>query len=343
MKSNLRSEFDLIKKIRASAERVPPSLLRCIGDDCAVFDPSFAESLVVSSDLLIEDIHFRRDWINPYFLGRKSLLVNLSDLAAMGARPYACLLSLGLPSPLVGEYFDCFIAGFLEECDHFEIPLIGGDLSRSNKVVVSVTVVGYVDSGVPVYRSGAKEDDLIVLVGNVGLSGLGLRLIQELSATQLKRIADLEALERWAEDADRYRWLLAHFLPEIHLATAMWLQEHRLANSMIDVSDGLGCDLLHILEESGCSGEIRVPDIPLPPGVEQITADSRDVVLNGGEDYALLFTCSQNQFEFLRSSYPATYPSYSVIGRIFAGEAELHLVSESGSEVYDRKGFDHFS
>jgi thiamine-monophosphate kinase len=343
LKSNLRSEFDLIKKIRASAKRVPPSLLRCIGDDCAVFDPSFAESLAVSTDLLIEDVHFRRDWINSYFLGRKSLLVNLSDLAAMGTRPYACLLSLGLPGSLVGEYFESFITGFLEECDHFEIPLIGGDLSRSNNVVVSVTVVGYVDSGVPVYRSGAKEDDLIVLVGNVGLSGLGLRLIQERSATQLKRIADLEALERWADGADRYRWLLAHFLPEIHLATAMWLQGQRLANSMIDVSDGLGCDLLHILEESGCSGEIRVSDIPLPPGVEQITGASRELVLDGGEDYALLFTCSQEQFECLERSYPASYPSYSVIGRIFAGEAELHLVSESGSEVYHRKGFDHFS
>lgn len=297
----------------------------------------------MSTDLLIENVHFRRDWINPYFLGRKSLLVNLSDLAAMGAHPYACFLSLGLPGSLVGEYFESFITGFLEECDRFEIPLIGGDLSRSNNVVVSVSVVGYLNSGVPIYRSGARKDDLIVLVGKVGLSGLGLRLIEERSPTELKEIADLEALESWADGPDRYRWLLAHFLPEIHLETAIWLQEHGLANAMIDVSDGLGCDLLHILEESRCSGEIRLADIPLPPGVVQLTAASSELVLDGGEDYALLFTCSPEQFGRLKRSYPASYPSYSVIGRILAGEAELHLVSESGSEVYHRKGFNHFS
>ncbi|HUV12371.1 MAG TPA: AIR synthase-related protein, partial [Acidobacteriota bacterium] len=134
-----------------------------------------------------------------------------------------------------------------------------------------------------------------------------------------------------------------HFLPKIHLEAAMWLQEHQLANSMIDVSDGLGCDLLHILEESGCSAEIRVEAIPLPPGVDRITTSSRQLMLDGGEDYALLFTCSQEQLERLNQSYPPAFAPYRVIGRVISGEAELRLVSDSGIEVYDRKGFDHFS
>ncbi len=297
----------------------------------------------MSADLLIEEVHFRRDWINPYFLGRKSLLVNLSDLAAMGARPYACLLSLGLPASLLGEYFEKFIIGFLEECDRFEIPLMGGDLSRSEKVVVSVSVVGYLASKGPLYRSGAKGGDSIILIGDVGVSELGLRLIRQRSSKCMSEIADLPSLESWADGPDSYRWLLAHFLPEIHLEAAMWLQEHELANSMIDVSDGLGCDLLHILEESKCSAEIRVEDIPVPPGADRITPASRELILDGGEDYALLFTCSQEQLERLKQSYPPAFSPYRVIGRIVSGEAELRLVSDSGSEVYHRKGFDHFS
>ena len=297
----------------------------------------------MSADLLIEDVHFRRDWINPYFLGRKALLVNLSDLAAMGARPYACLLSLGLPASLVGEYFERFITGFLEECDRFEIPLVGGDLSRSEKVVASVSVVGYLPSKEPLYRSGAEKGDSIVLIGDVGVSELGLRLLQQRPSEGLSEITDLLALEAWAADPDSYRWVRAHILPQIHLEAAVWLQEHQLANSMIDVSDGLGCDLLHILEESGCSAEIRVEDIPLPPGVERISTTSRELMLDGGEDYALVFTCSQEQLERLKQSYPPSFSPYRVIGRTLSGEAELRLVSDSGSEVYHRKGFDHFS
>lgn len=318
-------------------------MLCSIGDDCAVFDPAFAESLVVSTDLLVEEIHFRRAWISSYFLGHKALLVNLSDLAAMGARPYACLLSLGIPAPLSGEYFESFISGFLEECGRFDIPLIGGDLSRSDKVVISVTVIGSLGSGEPLLRSGAREGDSIILVGELGVSALGLRLIQERLPEGLAEIRDLSSLEQWAGSPERFRWLRAHFVPEIHLETALWLQEHGLANSMIDVSDGLGCDLLHILEESRCSAELDLGRIPSPPGLDQASSSARDVVLNGGEDYALLFTCSQEQVGRLAATYPANHPPYRIIGEVFRGRPELRLVSGSGIEVYQRKGFDHFS
>ena len=140
MSTNDPCELDLIDWIRDHSQDFPSSLIKSIGDDCAVFDPRGMSQLAVTTDLLLENVHFCRRWTSPHFLGQKSLRVNLSDLAAVGASPYACLLSLGLPADLTQEYFHSFMKGFLEDAACWKAPLIGGDLSRSDTVTVNVSV-----------------------------------------------------------------------------------------------------------------------------------------------------------------------------------------------------------
>ncbi len=342
MKKKLSSESDLIAFIRAFPQDVPASVRRHIGEDCAIIDTSFAKQLVVTTDLLLENVHFRRDWISPHLLGRKSCLVNLSDLAAMGARPYACLLSLGLPPVLTGEYFRELTSGFLQECRKSGMPLVGGDLSRNRSVAVSVTAWGYCDSGEPVCRSGAQAGDSILLIGRVGYARLGLEYLEKNGGSGLLEVSSEERLRDWAASPLCYEYLKAHLLPEIHLEPATWIREHGLANSMIDVSDGLGHDLLHILEESRLAGELQLECLPCPTGLES-GREAQEYALDGGEDYALLFTASDKQLADLKRSYPQKFPPFTVIGNLESGPVALYLTNASGQRSqYKSKGFNHF-
>ncbi len=330
------SELDLIRWIRSQETSSPPSLTQGIGDDCATFDPAFAKSMALTSDLLVEDVHFRRRWVHPYFLGRKSLLVNLSDLAAMGANPYSSLLSLALPTELTDEYFQYFMAGFLEEARRWNAPLVGGDLARSSRVHVAVTVLGYVTKGSFVYRSTAQEGDLVALVGDVGLSRLGLQILRDENPEELGEIASEEDLSSWAADSFRLRCLRAHLLPQPQIEVGLWLRHNRLANAMIDVSDGLAADLLQVSRESDLKAELDAARIPLLKDMTLETA------LEGGEDYALLFTSSKEQVDRLARSYPKGFPPYRLIGKLKRGPSSLHLVQGEERTPYQPEGFDHF-
>jgi len=330
------SELDLIRWIRDQEMPSPPSLMRGIGDDCATFDPGFSKSMAMSSDLLVEEVHFRRNWIHPYFLGRKSLLVNLSDLAAMGAHPYASLLNLALPPELTDDYLQSFMTGFLEEARRWDAPLVGGDLSRSSGVHISVTVLGYAEKGDFVYRSTAQADDLVTLVGDVGLSRLGLKILEDENPEELGEIASEEDLSSWAADSFRLRCLRAHLLPQPQIEVGLWLRQNQLANAMIDVSDGLAADLLQVARESDLTAELDASRIHLP---EDMTLDT---VLNGGEDYALLFTSSKEQVERLARSYPKGFQPYRLIGRLTRGPSSLNLLRGEERILYQPDGFDHF-
>lgn len=334
------TEFDLIAWIRKYAQQFPSSLTRHIGDDGAVFDPSFAASLVVTTDMLIEDVHFKRRWISPRFLGRKTLAVNLSDLAAMGARPYACLLALALPSEGAGDYFYAFMTGFLEEAQRRQCPLIGGDLSASPVVGATVTAWGSIASGSAIYRAGARPGNEILVVGELGLSRLGVQMLDLENPSDLAEIDSEETLARWAGDPFRFRCLKAHFLPDPQVEAGSWLQKNQLATAMIDVSDGLAADLGHIACESAVAAEIDSDALPLP---ENLDADAAlEVVLNGGEDYALLFTCSPEQLAQIRASYPSTFPPFRPIGRIVSDEPGVYLLRKGKRERYEPRGYDHF-
>ena len=327
------TESELIRWIRSQKQDDSPFVLMGVGDDCAVFDPALQSRLVVSTDVLVEGIHFRRRWMHPYFLGRKALLVNLSDLAAMGAMPSACLLTLTLPPDLTGGFFRSFMEGFLEEVRRWGTPLVGGDLSRGPSVHVGVTIWGHLEAGEPVYRSTAGAGDAVVVVGDVGFSAAGLNLLKREDPTELATIGTEEELRAWAGDAFRWRCLKAHFIPEPQVRTGDWLRRNGYASAMIDVSDGLSIDLQRLTNASRLRFE---PDsrIPLEPG---LTASmSGEATLAGGEDYALLAAVPGNRLERLAAEYPGHLPEWRQIG--FLREAG----GDTGNTTSPAAGYDHF-
>ena len=342
MNDLVSSEFDLIKWIRDKFPKEQPSIIRHIGDDCAVFDPGFTSNLAATTDVLLEDVHFRRRRTSAYFLGQKSVIVNLSDLAAMGCRPYGCLLSLGLPPSLKEEYFYSFMEGFLQESRRWELTLLGGNLTRSEKIYVNVTAWGFASPGYGlVLRSGAQAGDALIVIGDLGFSRLGLEMLEKEDPDSIHKVKDEGALANWASNAFEYRCVKAHLLPPVLIQVGNWLAENNLASAMIDVSDGLTSDLLHIARESKLEAQIEVENLPIPQqGFGEVQA--LQAALSGGEDYALLFTASPEQLEKLTSTYPADFPVFHVIGKLESGQAAVYLNSQGKKEKYRPERFDHF-
>ncbi|MFQ5738513.1 MAG: thiamine-phosphate kinase [Acidobacteriota bacterium] len=337
----MRGEDRRISWIRRQSQNFPAGLQQAIGDDCAVWTCPDGEALAVSTDVLVEEVHFRRRLISPNFLGRKSLLVSLSDLAAVGARPYACLLGLSLPANLSESYFHAFLDGFLEEARVWKSPLVGGDLSRSPVIHVAVTAWGCLETGTGVYRSTARAGDAVLLVGDLGLSHLGLEILKRERPGGVEQLGSEEELVRWAGEGFRQACLRAHFLPRPQIGVGVWLRERGLANAMIDVSDGLATDLMRIARASQLEAELRVAELKLP----QSELDEKiglDAVLNGGEDYALLFTASKDQMRCLETAYPPDFPPFRIIGSMKEGCPALFLSGEKGRGEYEPRGFDHF-
>lgn len=334
-----RGEFDLIAWIRGRQEAAPDLVSCGIGDDCSVLKIPAGQEAVITTDMLVESIDFRRDWTPPEFLGLKSLAVSLSDLAAMGASPIACLLSLALPSELTGSFFERLMDGFLDGCRRWKAPLVGGDLSGSPVVSVTVSAVGSVPDGQAVLRSGAKAGDSVVVFGELGLSRQGLEILQRELPGLADRIATPAALEQWAGTPQRHAALKAHLLPEPLLDCGRWLRETGAVTAMIDVSDGLAADLRHLLEASQTAAEIDVEKVGI--GLKGPRPDTQ-TALNGGEDYALLATVASERLEGLLNEYPSGLPPARVLGRIVAGPPAVYLLEAGARREFSPQGFEHF-
>lgn len=335
-------EFKLIDWIRRRKQQLPDSLLQGIGDDCAVLDASRLGRVCITTDSLVEDVHFRLRWSSPRFLGRKALAVNISDLAAMGARPHACLLSLTLPKEFPDESVLDMIRGFLEQGRRYGCPLAGGNLSEGRSMQIAVTAWGTVGTGPPVLRSTARPGDLLALIGEVGLARTGLEILRR-EDPLLQDVKSRSELRRRAGSMARYRALEAHLLPSPPLEAGIWLRQNRFVGAMIDVSDGLAADLMHILKaarlravlEIGADSHLRCRSRRLRQPLERL--------LNGGEDYALLWTLSPQQRDRWESSYPSGCPACGIIGRLEAGTPAVFLESEGARRSLEVSGYRHFS
>ncbi len=267
------SERELIAAIRRRANQLGAKtgsrgtiLNLGIGDDCAVLRPRPGEEVVVTTDLSLENVHFRRDWHPPQSVGHRCLARGLSDLAAMGARPEAAFLSLALPGRLTGSWLEAFLEGFLALAERQGVPLAGGDTAKSPTVVADIVLLGSVPRGKALLRSGAKAGDVIYVTGALGGS-----------AAELIALSRRPAKFRKAETAGH-----PHLYPEPRLAAGRKLL--RLASAAIDVSDGLSTDLAHLCDESGLAAEVDAEALPV---------DARatlEQALHGGEDYEILFT-----------------------------------------------------
>ena len=293
------NEFDFIKRIRERAEERGASsdLIRGIGDDAAVFKSSPGGNVVVSADLMVEDIDFRHDTTSPSLLGHKALAVSLSDLAAMGARPRWAMLSLGLQETIWNSDFcDNFYDGFFHLADRYDVKLIGGDVSRTpDKTVIDSIVFGEAVNGGAVLRSGAQPGDQIFVTGFLGDAAAGLRLIERGARAHPTRDSTKNpAAEHTTNGHLIDRLLQRQLQPEPRVGWGILLGEQQLATAMIDLSDGLSSDLNHLCAESGVGAIIEASAIPIDPVVVEICGhralDPLMLALHGGEDFELLFT-----------------------------------------------------
>src|SRR5689334_18482466 len=290
--SSSKSEFDFIASLRqrvtASALK-KESLIAGIGDDAAVFRSSTGKETVITADLLVEDIDFRRTTTPPFLLGHKALAVSLSDIAAMGARPLWSLVSIGVPEDIwQTEFVDHFYDGLLKLANQYGVQLIGGDTSRTNEsIVVDSVVAGECATASAVMRSGASAGDQIFVTGSLGAAAAGLRLIERGAHLAEQNLAD--------EDSQKLDHVLIRQLrPEPRVGWGIVLGEERLATAMIDLSDGLSSDLNRVCEAGGVGALIDSALLPIDNRVVELCGrralDPLQLALHGGEDFELLFT-----------------------------------------------------
>jgi thiamine-monophosphate kinase len=328
-------EFGLIARIKNSWPASSPQVIQGIGDDAAVSSLGPGNDLVSTVDLLIQDVHFDLSFIDPYALGRKSLAVNLSDLAAMGATPRWMLISLALPSRLSVEFIDQFFAGLRAVAQAHGVSLIGGDTSSSpDRLFISITLLGEGKKEGLVFRHGAKPGDDLYVTGTLGDSLLGLHRVKSLGGR---------------EPSPEERFLLErHLDPTPRLQEGRVLAERGLARAMIDISDGLLSDLGHICEESRVGAVVwaeRIPQseafrslVPGPPG------EGWKWALRGGEDYELLFCAPPERASDLRALAPEWPCGITCIGRIEPPSHGLVVRDENGPvDPSALKGYDHFA
>ena len=310
------SEFELIARCFT---RGTSHTLLGVGDDGALIEPTPGRQLVVSTDTLVEGTHFLAD-TDPAALGWKCLAVNISDIAAMGARPRWATLALTVPPAPTFQWLDDFARGFFACADEFGVDLIGGD-TTSGPRAMCITILGEVAAGQAMCRSGAKAGDSIWISGRPGRAALGLAHLQGRTALPEPRLADcLAALHR----------------PQPRVALGLAL--HDFAHAAIDVSDGLLADLGHILGQSGVAARLSIPGLP-PPGLE------RDCLLAGGDDYELLFTAAAALDHGIAELGEELGLPLTRIGKILDGPpGELLLLDADGRNITPaRRGYEHFS
>jgi len=288
--SSPRSEFDFINSLRQRAGSLTSqSLIAGIGDDAAVFRSATGKETVITADLLVEDIDFRRTTTPPYLLGHKALAVSLSDIAAMGARPLWSLVSIGVPDDIwQTDFVERLYDGLLDLANRYGVQLIGGDTSRTtDNIVIDSIVTGECTAGTSVMRSGANPGDQIFVTGSLGAAAAGLRLIERGAHLAEQNLGD--------EDSQKLDHILLRQLrPEPRVGWGIVLGEERLATSMIDLSDGLSSDLNHLCTAGGVGALIDSSLLPIDDRVQELCGrralDPLQLALHGGEDFELLFT-----------------------------------------------------
>lgn len=335
------NEFDFIKKIRDQADQRGSSsgLVRGIGDDAAVLKSFIGSDVVISTDLLVEGIDFRRNTTRPNQLGHKALAVSLSDIASMGARPRWALLSIGVPNDVWDSGFiDSFYDGFFQIADRFGVKLIGGDLSRTpDKIIINSIAIGECLLEREVFRAGARPGDHIYVTGFLGDAAAGLRLIERGA-----RLPDDNASPADANSIDHL--LLRHLQPEPRVGWGLLIGDKQLATSMIDVSDGLSSDLNHLCDESQVGALVDASSIPIDKIVTEICGrralDPLMLALHGGEDFELLFTVNPENVAKLPKrvdGIPRTR-----IGEIMEASEGVRISEGSRTWNLEPGGWEHF-
>ena len=320
-------EFGLINHITKYFKIENASTVTGIGDDAAVLDASKKQTLV-TTDLLIEGVHFDLSYMPLKHLGYKAVMVNLSDVYAMNGAAEQITVSIAVSNRFPLEAIEELYSGIQLACETYKVDLVGGDTTSSTKgILISVTAIGKAEKEDIVLRSGAKETDLIVVSGDLGAAYLGLQVLE-----REKQVFNVDPNNQ--PDLDSYTYLIERQLkPEARRDVAGFLKELAIKpTAMIDISDGLSSEIMHICSQSKVGCKIYEEKLPLDPQVisacEEFNLDSTMVALSGGEDYELLFTVPIADFEAIKGN-----PNFSIIGHITAENQGLNLVTRASQEI----------
>lgn len=330
------TEIELVRGIRRVLSGSAPGVVVGVGDDAAVVDPR-PHPAVLTADMLVEGVHFEIGATAPHDLGHKAVTVNVSDIAAMGGSPRFGLACLAVSKKLEASWIMELYGGMRQAANDYGMTLVGGDTSRGEVAVISVTVIGEVGAGRAVTRGGATPGDVLVVTGSLGGSAGGLRVARAGHGSQTEALSS-----EWG------RALVGrHERPAARVGEGQTLAASG-ATAMIDLSDGLALDLSRVCEASGVGARVRLEAVPLAGGLEELGrllgGEALDLALHGGEDYELLAAMPREAVEPAREALGDRFgTTLTEIGEVTAGP-EIMAVSDDGSEgALEPKGWDHFA
>jgi thiamine-monophosphate kinase len=325
-------EFGLIKRFSESFVKNLPKGVTGIGDDCAVIRLDNKQSLLVTTDLLIEGRHFLFNKITAYELGWKSLAVNLSDIAAMGGTPESAFLSISIPSKISIKWMDDFFKGIKNICSKYKVNLLGGDTTKSpDRLVINFTVLGKCANNNVKLRSSAKPGQLICVTDFLGDSGAGLNIL-----LKNKKTGQLEK-----------QMIKRHHMPKPQMAEGAFLASFPSVAAMMDVSDGVDSDIRRIMEASDTGAEIWIEKLPLSKELNDVCRkyswNSESLALTGGEDYCLLLTIGEKDYGMIANKFRKRFKKpLFIIGKTTKTSKGLVYLKNGKKVIIEGKGFDHF-
>jgi thiamine-monophosphate kinase len=329
------SEDELLAALRTILAEDVPGVRLGLGDDAALVELGRTEMLL-TADLLIEGVHFQRQTTSAHDLGYKALVVNVSDVAAMGGSPRHALVSLGIPSTVEMAWVVELYAGLRDAASEYATAIVGGDTSRSDSVVISVAVTGEVAEGLAVTRSGARPGDRIVVTGALGAAAGGLR------------VASGEKHDLAVVASKRGRELLAALARPVARVGEGQTLAREGATAMMDLSDGLAIDLARLCRESRVGGRVSLPHVPVAPALTELRSalgvDPLDLALRGGEDYELLATLPPRAVPLTTQLLQDRFGTpLTDIGEIKRGEGVVAVDAHGAERPLQPMGWDHFA
>lgn len=320
-------EFGLIDHLTKNFEINQESTLKGIGDDAAVLDFG-TKKTVISTDLLIEGVHFDLAYMPLKHLGYKAVVVNLSDICAMNAKPTQITVSVAVSNRFPLEALEELYEGIARAAKEYKIDVIGGDTTSSQKgMIISITALGEADENEIVYRNGAKATDLLVVTGDIGAAYMGLQVLE-----REKQVFQVNPNSQ--PDLDAYTYLIERQLkPEARTDIRTLLHALEIQpTAMIDVSDGISSEIMHLCKQSNIGCNLYEDKLPLDPQFisvcEEFNIDSTTIAINGGEDYELLFTIGINDFDKIKGN-----PNFTIIGHMTEPSEGTHLITRANTKI----------